>query len=150
MLGDRLKNLPHWRSPRLKMAAISCPCLRIRNDMYHLSLEPQSPWVDHAPAGPAGPPHTQGQIFSGDGKPFRLYRSLSISQLCGSPIIPSYLHLETDIPSSLGELASPKGKGWNLFLPSGSKLACLARWLGTVTVPDCQKYGLLCSDLSCV
>lgn len=86
----------------------------------------------------------RGQIFSG------LYRSLSILQLCGSPLAPSYLHLETDVPSSLGNQAFPKGKGLNLFLPSGSKLACLARWLGAVTVPDCQECGLLCNELSCV
>lgn len=45
------------------------------------------------------------------------------------------------VPSSLGSRASPKGKGLNLFSCSGFRLARLARWLGTVTVPECQQHG---------
>lgn len=40
---DWLKTLPHWRSPRLKMSATICSCLRVMSDKYHLS-----PTTDHA------------------------------------------------------------------------------------------------------
>lgn len=50
----------------------------------------------------------------------------------------------TSIPSSFGNLASLKSKVLNHFLPSRFKLDSLARWLGTATIPESQRHGLLC------